>query len=109
MLAPRAGTSPLGPGQMEPNKGMDFDSGSPILSRIVNYYPSWAEKYIFLDIGYWAPGQLSTRANVTASQDTLGYKMFFNENGTGYVLDKHVSSQQSSATATNGCWETDER
>ena len=70
-------------------------SGSPILSRIATYYPDRFEKYIFLDIGYQAPGQLFTEVDIKANQDVLGYQIFFNEDGSGSLLDAHVRSLRS--------------
>ena len=63
-----------------------------MLSRVATYYPSRFEKYVFLDIGYQAPGQLVTGTQVLADQDVLGYQTFFNMDGTGAILDQHVSS-----------------
>ena len=66
-------------------------SGSPILSRLAVYYPDRFEKYAFLDIGYQAPGQLATETVIKANQEALGYQIFFNEDGSGHILDQHVT------------------
>ena len=70
---------------------MHLPSGSPVLSRIAIYFPYRYEKYVFLDIGYMAPGQLLDGKEVEANQAVLGYQIFFNEDGTGHILDEHVS------------------
>ncbi len=77
-------------------------SGAPLLSRIATYYPDRFDKYVFLDIGYMAPGQLYTEAKVKADQNVFGYQIFFNRDGSGYVIDKHVSSSPTPALMTEG-------
>jgi len=80
----------------------DLYIGAPLLSRIATYYPDRFENYVFLDIGYMAPGQLYTEAKVKADQKVLGYQIFFIRDNSGYVVDKHVSSPLTPALATEG-------
>lgn len=77
------------------------DLGSPLLSRIVTYYPDRSAKYIFLDIGYVAPplgltaagiNALDSHSLATEGYEPSGYWAFFNETGAGRVLDAHHDS-----------------
>ncbi|KAG8528160.1 uncharacterized protein KY384_007077 [Bacidia gigantensis] len=71
---------------------VNMDSGSVLQSRVWTYYPTRFEKYVFLDIGYFAPGLFLGEAGVIANKDTLGYQIFFNEDRSGSVLDQHQDS-----------------
>ena len=75
-------------------------SGSPLLSRVATYYPDRSAMYAFLDIGYSAPPLRLTAAGIAAlNAETLategyepsGYWAWFNETGSGKVIDQHVS------------------
>nr|AUW31311.1 putative alpha/beta-hydrolase [Cladonia uncialis subsp. uncialis] len=77
------------------------DLGSPLLSRIVTYYPNRSAKYVFLDIGYSAPplglnaagiNALNAHSLATEGYEPSGYWAFFNETGAGRVLDAHQDS-----------------
>ena len=74
------------------NRLHNLHSGSPVLSRINTYYPDRFDKYVFLDIGYMAPGQLLSGQVVLSDQNRLGYQTFFNTDGSGALVDQHVSS-----------------
>ena len=78
-------------------------SGSPILSRIATYYGDRVQKYVFLDIGYNAPGVSYNKAGIDALNaqglatrgfEPFGYWSFFNRTGAGVISDAHVSQEQ---------------
>lgn len=67
---------------------------------MATYYPDRSAKYAFLDIGYSAPPLSLTAAGIAAldaktlatdGYEPLGYWAWFNETGTGEIIDQHVS------------------
>ena len=79
--------------------GSCFPSGSPLLSRMVNYFPSRATSLTFMDIGYAPPPISFNKAGIDSSNNltltTLGYEgfgywSFFNEEDSGRILNAHV-------------------
>lgn len=74
--------------------------GSFVLSRLANYYSSRLTKYVFLDVGYNAPGHgLSTETlrfidssiKTALGFSVFGYFLFFNDQDAPALMDKNVS------------------
>ena len=79
--------------------GSWFLSGSPLLSRMVNYFPSRLTSLTFMDIGYAAPPLAFNKAGIdslnnltlaTLGYEVFGYWSFFNEEDSGKILNAHV-------------------
>lgn len=75
------------------------NSGSPLLGRLANYFPSRFLAYAFLDIGYYvAPITLTLPDIEAANKQTLaslgysvfGYWLFYNEPEAPGIFNSHV-------------------
>ncbi|KAF7852772.1 hypothetical protein EAF04_010891 [Stromatinia cepivora] len=85
--------------------GVGHDWGSPMLSRMVNYYPELFEKLVFLDIGYQAPDgpglnfdmvkMINAQIKEAAGFEIFGYFLFMDEEGSAELMDKNPESVMS--------------
>ncbi|RDW79853.1 alpha hydrolase-24 [Coleophoma cylindrospora] len=81
--------------------GVGHDWGSFLLSRMANYYPDRFLKYVFLDVGYSAPGAglslqvlhfIDGMVKEKLGYSVFGYFLFFNEEDAGKLMDEHPDS-----------------
>jgi soluble epoxide hydrolase/lipid-phosphate phosphatase len=84
-------------------------SGSPLLSRLLNYYPLRFEAAVFIDIGYSAPPLALNVTDIEAINNKtfqalgysiFGYWLFFDEPDAADITDAHVRFYVSSCRIT---------
>ncbi len=88
--------------------GVGHDFGSPLLSRIINYFPSRIISASFLVVPYSPPGEAfdldaaKTLTEAVLGFERLGYFRFMIEPDSWKVIDAHVSERfRPSRTASN--------
>ncbi|KAK6598685.1 epoxide hydrolase [Botrytis cinerea] len=85
--------------------GVGHDWGSPMLSRMVNYYPELFKKLVFLDVGYQAPDgpafnfetvkMINAQIKEAAGFEIFGYFFLMNEEDGTELLNKNPESVMS--------------
>jgi hypothetical protein len=74
-------------------------SGSPLLSRLLNYHASRFEAATFIDIGYFAPPlalnvtdfeAIDNQTFQALGYSIFGYWLFFDEPGAADIINAHV-------------------
>jgi hypothetical protein len=96
-----------------PKKNSDtVCSGSPLLSRLYNYFPERLISISYLDIGYTAPPLALTYADIektnnetlqTLGYSIFGYWIFLGEADAPSILNSHVSLQSNPPLSKSCC------